>query len=492
MNPELERNLWLETQPRQLIGAGVVLALIFAAVWLIDRGHSPYAFIVSGGAVFVVCALVWGPRAARASVVNEVYARTWDFQRLSALSPWTLAWGKLVGSTSRANLFAAGGLAVALLQFLSITSFARAGYWLVVAVGLAVLMQASGLAVGLIEVRKARAVGRRPGLRSPGLLLLALAVLAAVAAVWAAQHIHTNRPFDLAAAYPVTVAWWGRPHDAVRFAAESLVVFAAFAVLWAWRLMRLELQMANAPWAWPLFVVVAGLYVAGFEPQQTYTAAVAAAGRLRQAATVSALLAYAAVFVEPADRVRTRLFASDLARFRLRSAILRLPLVVTPAKLCVLAALVAAAVYAHEGEGAVAVLTLANAAFVVRDLGAVTAMRFTPRGQGGDLGVLFGLAMLYVVGAIVTRAVGGEAGLALAIPNSRLPGLSLAAGVIEAALAWGFAAWRIAQPAERQSAVFRTPAAPSVAGAAPTGPAATAVPVTDAPPSSEPGKRPWV
>ena len=38
------------------------------------------------------------PEAAD-SVLDEVNDNTWDFQKLSALSPWSLAFGKLFGST---------------------------------------------------------------------------------------------------------------------------------------------------------------------------------------------------------------------------------------------------------------------------------------------------------------------------------------------------------------------------------------------------------
>jgi len=98
VNPELQRNLWLEGPPRRLIGTALVPALVFLLIWLVDRGRYPYAVVIVGAALFIGAALIWAPREARAAVTDEVYARTWDFQRLSALAPWTLTWGKLVGA----------------------------------------------------------------------------------------------------------------------------------------------------------------------------------------------------------------------------------------------------------------------------------------------------------------------------------------------------------------------------------------------------------
>jgi hypothetical protein len=163
MNPELQRNLWLDAPGRRLIGTAAVPALVFLLVWLVDRGHHPHAVVVAGALLFIGAALVWAPLQTRAAVTDEVYARTWDFQRTSALAPWSLTWGKLAGAAARAWLMAGLSLLIAFLQLASLTSLRHALFWVLVALGLGVVMQASGLAVGLIEIRKSRAAGRPPG-----------------------------------------------------------------------------------------------------------------------------------------------------------------------------------------------------------------------------------------------------------------------------------------------------------------------------------------
>ena len=211
MNPELQRNLWLEAPARRLIGTAAVAALIFLLVWLVDRGRHPQAIVVAGAVLFVGAALIWAPRDARAAVTDEVYARTWDFQRLSALAPWTLTWGKLVGATARPWLLAGLSLLIAFLQLASVTSVGHALFWALIAVGLGVLMQAGGLAVGLIEIRKSRAAGRPPGQRSPGLAVLALAILAGCAAIWAHTHMVWSADVHGGVLTPgrQPLTWWG-------------------------------------------------------------------------------------------------------------------------------------------------------------------------------------------------------------------------------------------------------------------------------------------
>ena len=99
MNPEFQRNLWLEAGPRRLAWTGVVLAALYGSVLLLARDHAVWALGGAGAAVFVASSLIWGARAAGGAVAEEVRQRTWDFQRLSALTPWEMAWGKLFGAT---------------------------------------------------------------------------------------------------------------------------------------------------------------------------------------------------------------------------------------------------------------------------------------------------------------------------------------------------------------------------------------------------------
>ncbi len=447
MNPELQRNLWLEASRRQLVFAGAITAMIFVAVWLLDRGRSAYDFVGVGAVMFVACALVWAPRQARASVVDEVYGRTWDLQRLSALTPWTMTWGKLVGATSRTWVFSGAALVIAFLQYASLTSTPHALFWVLIGFGLAALLQASGMAVGLIEIRKARVLGRLPGLRSPGLIGLGFVLVIGASAIWSHHHAAwtANLGKGTLAAAGRPLVWWGRPHDPSAFAAISLIVFGGWATAWAWRLMRLELQLQNAPWAWPLFVVMAGLYVAGFDPAPDAAGGLTS-GRLTFAGLVFAACAYLGAFIDPADRVQARGFAGAVTRGRWARLAGHIPLIAAPAVLCALVTLWSAMIQSREGSGWTALTLLAALSFLLRDLGVIAALRFAPEGRRGDFGVLIALLLLYVLGALFGRVFAGAGGLALFIPSLRFPALSLMAGCGEAALAWTLAAWRISQP----------------------------------------------
>jgi len=315
-------------------------------------------------------------------------------------------------------------------------------------------MQASGLAVGLIEIRKRRAAGRPPSQRSPGLAILTLALLAATAAIWAHTHVYWSSMNVIApqTPFPRPLVWWGRGYDPVRFAAVSLVVFAVCAVGWAWRLMRLELQMRNLPWAWVGFLIIATLYVAGFDGDPSADMGVLD-HRLAFAGGACAICAYVGALIEPADPVRARQFLAalnPLRGFDVERLIWTTPLVAKPMALTVILFVWDAMIRNRDLGGPEALLALASLAFVLRDLGLIAALRFGAPGRG-DFSVLMRLAILYVVGALAGRLFGGVSGLALFIPSLHPTALSLIAGAAQAALAWTWAAWRIARPRRSQS-----------------------------------------
>ena len=127
-NPEFRRNLWLELTPQRLVVMPLVLAAIFAVVYLGEEGVSRWTNDTSYGGlataakyVYLALVLLWGGRQAGSAVTDEIRDRTWDGQRLSALGSWSMSWGKLFGST----VFTWYGGALALAVF-AVAATARA------------------------------------------------------------------------------------------------------------------------------------------------------------------------------------------------------------------------------------------------------------------------------------------------------------------------------------------------------------------------------
>ena len=435
MNPEFERNLWLEADPRRLAWTGVALAALYAAVGLVAHAGTLQALGYAGAVVFVVAGLVWGSRAAGRAVGDEVGERTWDFQRLSALTPWAMTWGKLFGATSLSWVAALTGLVLFVASAAATRGPGPALQEAVTGLSGAILLQAGSMALALVGVRRARAEGRNAAFRFTFGGMVGLLVVATAAG----RGLRFGGPFQWLMAAAQGVSWWGVEVPQGWFVALSLAAFAAWAMVAAWRLMRLELQMENVPWAWPLFVLFAGLWAAGL--------AVGAAAAFAAAGAVFAACAYAAAFAEPADPVRLRRFGAAIADRVPQTALLAAPAVLAPVALAA-AAVIGIALVPHEFSAPPSALqALAAFAFVLRDLGIVAYFRFGPRPGRGDFGAVVGLFLAYLVGGIVGSSLGGETGRALFTPSGVAPAVAAVSGAVQAVLVWVLAWGRVQRPA---------------------------------------------
>jgi hypothetical protein len=446
MNPEFQRNLWLEAAPRRIAWAAVALGVIYGLTALSAHGSPELltaGLATAGVVVAAACGLIWGARAAGGSVLNEIGDRTWDFQRLSALDPWAMTWGKLFGAASLAWLCTLTGLLI-VGGALALQGRPDAVTTPLFMAALALLLQAICMAAALIGVRKARAEGRTA--RSAGVaggLLIGIVLLFGVATSEGFQHGAGLSDLSQLFSSSGQVAWWGLTVPASSFRLFTAAAFAAWAMAGAWRLMRLELQMQNTPLVWPAFLVFLAAFTGGLVYPQAGLPAAQLTGAL-----VCALCAYAAAFSEPADRVRLRLFAAAVVRRAWARALRMTPAAVAPVILAVLLVIKAFFTAAVTGQTAIQPQLWQAAglmAFMVRDLGVITFHRFGPRPQRGDFGAVLTLALLYLAGGILGSA-GGHDGGALFAPMRGPPGLSLASGAVQAAVAWWLAARRIRAP----------------------------------------------
>jgi hypothetical protein len=454
VNPEFERNLWLEASSRRIIGVAVVLGLIYGATALVTKGdlHAlSQALSVVGALVFAACGLIWASRAAGSSVLDEIRGRTWDFQRLSALTPWAMTWGKLFGASSLAWAAGLTGLAAACIGLEGADIPGKQTYVLnliLAAVGLAVFLQGCAMGAALVGVRKARAEGR---MASGGAVLLGVILGFLLLSMFGSKLPFAAGAWSggvpLGLALNQQIVWWGHPLPQITFTSLSLCVFAAWSLTGAWRLMRLELQLRNSQWIWAAFLLFAAIWRAGLAP-----AAGGASAALLTAALVFAAAAYVAAFVEPADAVRLRQFAAAVRAWSIPRMIELAPAGAGAAKLAFLSVigfcLVSAAAPSGDPTVPTPVAALAAIAFMARDLGVIVFFRFGPRPGRGDLTAVIALVLLYWVGGLIGAVAGGPTGAALFSPLAQgAPLVSLASGAVQAVVAWWLAVGRLRRPA---------------------------------------------
>ncbi|MBV5323937.1 MAG: hypothetical protein J0626_01000, partial [Rhodospirillaceae bacterium] len=115
LNPEFQRNLWLHLGWQRMMAAFIVGVTIAYAIFLVsDYDKVSYA----ANLISTMVLGMWGPRRAADSLAEEVAGGTWESQRMSGLSAWSMTWGKLVGGCS--FVWYCGLLALAIYIFAGI------------------------------------------------------------------------------------------------------------------------------------------------------------------------------------------------------------------------------------------------------------------------------------------------------------------------------------------------------------------------------------
>lgn len=427
MNPEFRRQLWLQFSSTRLILLPVLLVACFTAVALSGADHVATALSITGATLFGL--LVWGmgTLAAGASVMDEITERTWDQQRMSAMQPWAMTWGKLAG----ASAYGWYGGAFCLLVAVPASVLAGQPSDQVLRLALAgilggLLLQAMLIAVNLQLAKVGGRMARRGGMS--GLLLLLL---------WGAGPL-------IGLVKETQLLWWGESFDGLNFALASLALFGACALGAAWRSMAEVLAVRQLPWGWPMLALVATIYLAGFAPEQRWRVFGLTGLAICTGFTYVALLA------EPQPRPLWQRVVTRLEAGQWRAALQQLPrwpttlVLALPFSLLIwytLSPEVSSKAFGRFGDygggHAVALVLL-----LARDCALALFLAFSPTGRRPVLGfwvlmgVLYGLVP-WLLSGLHSRALSG---LVQPLLTAGVESLVLAA--LHLALALGLLHWR--------------------------------------------------
>lgn len=383
MNPELLRNIWLELTPQRLVimAGGLAVAFFVAALGVVADG--PFA---AARWLYLLIVVVFGTRAAALAVVGEIRDRTWDSQRLSALEPAAMTFGKLFGST----IYSWSGGLLCLAAF-AIAASAREGvqaaaietlfYFL-----LGIAAQASAFLASLAAVRRREVFSSFAGLLFQ---LVGIAVGALGVALWSAFAISGANALH----------WWGEPVDFQTFLIASLAALASWVLVGCYREMRRELQYQNGPSVWLAFLAFLGAYVAGFGGLVANISFLPALDLTAQrfALVLGAFIvsSYAMLLLEPKDRARYRRVLGATASGS--GSALDSWMLSYAASIAVGLAL---AIYCVRIEGATIVVPAVIASllgFLTRDIAIFVLVHASSRRRSGDGTAIAALLVLYVL-----------------------------------------------------------------------------------------------
>lgn len=429
MNAELRRLLWLEFGASRVGAVLLALGAMCGLGWLIDGeqlGTSSASFSL---AAFVIFTVAWGAHQASRALLDELRARTWDQQRMSALTPWAMTWGKLLGATALPWL--AGVLAL-LLHALATPSAALA-WKLALCVGGALLVHTLSLYGALLTLQRGVQARSSLMLRALGSVLVGGIVLAYLR--------HEGGHVD----------WFGARYAVLPFTAVVVALLAAWTLFGCQRLMSEELQVRTQPWALPGFIVFVSLLGGGlvFDPARamdTLPGLVAAC-----AVAVGLAAAYFAAFALRNDPMLPRRLAVA-ARRRDWTRVGSLLPPWSIALVCAgVAALVVQIAWMPEpqllplGPG-IRPLSLACVAVAVRDLLVIWALGISVREDRGELVALLYLALVHWLLPGIFALTGAQAIGALLTPVPWVaPARALAPLAVQAVAAAALAGWAYAR-----------------------------------------------
>ncbi|MDE1152451.1 MAG: hypothetical protein PW788_07935 [Micavibrio sp.] len=100
VTPEFHRNLWLKFSAFRLAIAPLFLILLTTITINLTRDVSGYLMLYSTVGIFAVVVILWGCYEASSAMQEELRTNTWDFQRMSSVTPGQLVFGKFFGCTS--------------------------------------------------------------------------------------------------------------------------------------------------------------------------------------------------------------------------------------------------------------------------------------------------------------------------------------------------------------------------------------------------------
>jgi hypothetical protein len=248
-NPEFQRNLWQELTQHRLIGGVMVLGIL---AWLIYATSSSNSFYwISYAIIFV-----WGIKSASEAIQKELQQGTWDYQRISALSPFKFTWGKLLGSTSY-TWYLAG---LSFIAYIGLGAYfeERIGlllehYLVFVICGL--LGQYIAMALSLNAIQFGRDKNYSFRYFMSGLIISSLF----------AYVLKMHLPDNAARMLSEQVHWYHLYMNAYPFYLMLVSLLLGWSILGSYRLIRTEFQYKNLPFVWLGFCLFWIIFISGFD-----------------------------------------------------------------------------------------------------------------------------------------------------------------------------------------------------------------------------------
>ncbi len=242
-NPEFQRNLWQELTKHRLIGGVIILSIV---AWLnYASGATNLFYWITFG---IIC--IWGIKAASESIQEECQHGTWDYQRMSTISPFAFTWGKLLGSTSY-TWYLAG---ICLVYFVGLGLYFDEPFHLLInQYFIFMLCGLAGQYIALTFSLNAIQFGRDKQY-SFRYFMTALIIVGIFCSMLTTALKHDGQ-----------IEWYHMTINTYPFLLSLAGLVLCWSTLGAYRLIQTEFQYKKLPYAWVGFCLFWILYMTGFD-----------------------------------------------------------------------------------------------------------------------------------------------------------------------------------------------------------------------------------
>jgi hypothetical protein len=262
INPELARNISIELTPTRLILMPFIIFLLAGFYSGLPISRNNGSLMLFSTYLFYIITIFWGCKNISESVLEEFNVGTWDWQRMSTLSPWKMTIGKLFGSTIY-NWY--GGAFCILIYLFSAMSAKMPLNSLVIGffthISSAIFIHSIMLMITLLQIRRA---GERTKLKSANWLLIIPIIMLNW---WSGVSFYSFfKMFSLdtnGMRGNMQSIWYGLDLNVWCIYLLSLT-YPIWSVAGVYRSMRTELQYKNGLKWWVAFLITAFIYNGGY------------------------------------------------------------------------------------------------------------------------------------------------------------------------------------------------------------------------------------
>lgn len=259
-NNEFTRNIWLEfSLSRALVSPFVIGAIVLINYFSVDSLSSFYdSVFVTSTILMGFILMIWGCKQAAESIVNEVNEQTWISQKMTGISAWNMAIGKLFGSTIFTWYSVSFCIAVYLISGLNISFNFQWFKFLLAFIMSVIIGHSISILVSLIHMRnnKYKTKINRTSFFIPGVAI-------SVFIIQSTYSFYMN-------SINSTINWYNFEINISDFCLITCVYLLFWSIIGLYRSVRIELQYDNSPWVWLIFIFSFLVYINGIVLGSTF------------------------------------------------------------------------------------------------------------------------------------------------------------------------------------------------------------------------------